>query len=88
MNICTVYVYIRETFGGYQVDTVKLGHFNYLIKFTYRLTLGFQVMEFHVTLYVLWPRHLGDFLSNIWQPDSLEAVGALCVLSVDPEMHC
>ena len=48
VNICTVYVYIRETFGGYQVDTVKLGHFNYLIKFTYRLTLGFQVMEFHV----------------------------------------
>ena len=28
------------------------------------------------------------FLSNIWQPDSLEAVCALCLLSVDPEMHC
>ena len=28
------------------------------------------------------------FLSNIWQLDSLGAVVALCVLSVDPEMHC
>ena len=75
-----------QTLGG-----VKIGYINSIwSKSTYWLTLRISSgcpVKNSPCMYsclVTWE----IFLSNIWQPDSLEAVGALCVLSVDPEMHC